>query len=130
MRRTSDTVPLLLALMAAHALGPGCRRSKPPMPVVGVAAAFGSATFSAFAGGAFYFPVLPGPGALVYVAAVLLVAWGAGAAHRLAHDAHRLCVLRGTAAEQHLEEPWAASYGVRGPSPGTSTDGRATYRQG
>ena len=39
-------------------------------------------TFLGFAGGAFYFPVFPGPPALLYLGCVLLLAWGAGRAMR------------------------------------------------
>lgn len=42
---------------------------------IGVALA-GAGTFAAFAGGAFYFPVLPGAPALAFVGTMLLLAWG------------------------------------------------------
>ncbi|HEY5541337.1 MAG TPA: hypothetical protein VIL41_07785 [Coriobacteriia bacterium] len=40
----------------------------------------GAGTFGAFAGGAFYFPILPGPPAVIFVGSVLLLAWGFGSA--------------------------------------------------
>ncbi|MGB4441061.1 MAG: hypothetical protein WBJ62_02425 [Coriobacteriia bacterium] len=39
----------------------------------------GAGTLGAFAGGAWYFPVLPGPPALIFVGTMLLLAWGMGA---------------------------------------------------
>ena len=55
--------------------------------VAGVIAAYvaGAGTLGAFAGGAFYFPVLPGPSALVFVGSMLLLAWGVGSRGIPAH---------------------------------------------
>ena len=40
----------------------------------------GAGTLGAFAGGAYYFPVLPGPPALIFVVTMLLLAWQVGSA--------------------------------------------------
>ena len=70
--RTAYVFALLLMLVGA---------------VVGVVIAYiaGAGTLGAFAGGAYYFPVLPGPSALVFVGSMLLLAWGLGSGGTSAH---------------------------------------------
>jgi hypothetical protein len=46
--------------------------------IVTAASSAGFGTFGAFAGGAYYFPVVPGLPALVFVGTVLVVAWATG----------------------------------------------------
>jgi hypothetical protein len=83
-------IALLVGLLAAFGVKVlrGDRRSWVPIGGLGLLALGllvliqSMSTFLGFAGGAFYFPVFPGPPALLYLGCLLLLAWGAGRAMR------------------------------------------------
>ena len=54
--------------------------------LVAATSVVGLGTMAAFAGGAFYFPVLPGLPALVFVGTMLLLAWSVGSTFRIFDD--------------------------------------------
>jgi hypothetical protein len=66
IRRSRSYVAELLVLLGGAAV------------VVAVLSRVGAGTLGAVAGGAYYFPVLPGPPALVFAGTLLVLAWGTG----------------------------------------------------